>query len=51
MFESEYGTPVRVVYGPTRNPFGVQIEKGAQIDVIPSSVEELIDWTRRDLCW
>lgn len=40
MFESEYGTPVRVVYGPTQS-FRRQIEKGAQIDVVLSSVEEI----------
>ena len=40
MFESEYGTTVRVVYGPTQS-LRHQIEKGAQIDVVLSSVEEI----------
>lgn len=40
MFEREYGATVRVVYGPSQT-LRRQIEKGAQIDVFLSAVEEI----------
>lgn len=41
MFQTEYGTTVRVVYGPSQT-LRRQIEKGAAIDVfLPAAVEEL----------
>lgn len=41
MFETEHGTTVRVVYGPSQT-LRRQIEKGAAIDVfLPAAVEEL----------
>jgi molybdate transport system substrate-binding protein len=40
MFEKEYGTTVRVVYGPSQT-LRRQIEKGAPIDVFLSAAEEI----------
>jgi molybdate transport system substrate-binding protein len=40
MFEKEYGATVRVVYGPSQT-LRRQVEKGAEIDVFLSTVEEI----------
>jgi molybdate transport system substrate-binding protein len=40
MFEREYGTTVRVVYGPSQT-LRREIENGAEIDVFLSAVEEI----------
>ncbi|HJU06819.1 MAG TPA: molybdate ABC transporter substrate-binding protein [Nitrospiraceae bacterium] len=48
MFEKEYGATVRVVYGPSQT-LRRQIEKGAQIDVFLSAVEEIQNLQKKGL--